>query len=231
MQCIRRHDLTPHTRIEMVRLAWLHQGIYGTMTHIAQEYHLSSTWLSHLRWAANLPLETLFGEQKPHAQDSKILFEPFILLWRLEGKCALPSLSSIVKYFQYQPHSVGYLSACFHHDGAALPSTLAMAERPVVFYLSDEIFTRPQPLWVTMEAQSTAMLKIPRAADRSAETWKAPVDALGEHRFDSIGMASDRGLGLMAGYHAACPDAQWVGDRCHAFHDLVDRRRPLERQA
>src|SRR6266446_3819975 len=28
MKFIRRHDLTPHTRIEMVRLAWLHQGIY-----------------------------------------------------------------------------------------------------------------------------------------------------------------------------------------------------------
>ena len=53
MKFIRRHDLTPHTRIEMVRLAWLNQGIYGKMTQIAQEYHLSRTFLYQLIWAAN----------------------------------------------------------------------------------------------------------------------------------------------------------------------------------
>ncbi len=231
MKFIRRHDLTPHTRIEMVRLAWLNRGIYGKMTQIAQEYHISRTWLYQLIRAANLQLETLFGEQKPHAQDSQILFEPLILLLRLEGKCSLPSLSSILTYFQYQPNSVGYLSECFQHYGAALPSTLAMAERTVVFYLSDEIFARHQPILVTIEAQSTAILKIQLASDRSAETWKAHFDDLGDHRFHSIGMASDRGLGLMAGYHAACPDARWVCDRFHEFQDLFDRRRQLERKA
>jgi hypothetical protein len=199
MKFIRRHDRTSHTRIEMVRLAWLHQGIYGKITQIAQEYRISRTWLYQLMWAANLQLETLFGDPKPHAQESQILFEPFILLLRLEGKCSLPSLSSILQSFQYQPHSVGYLSACFQHYGAALPSTLAMAERTVVFDLSDEIFARHQPLLVTIEAQSTAMLKMPLASDRSAQTWKAHCDDLGEHRFHSIGMASDRGNGLMAG--------------------------------
>ena len=75
------------------------------------------------------------------------------------------------------------------------------------------------------------MLKIQLASDRSAETWQAPFDDLGEHRFHRIGMASDRGLGLMAGSHAACPDARWVCDRFPEFPDLFDRRRPLERKA
>ena len=231
MKFIRRHDLTPHTRIEMVRLAWLHQGIYGKMTHIAQEYHISRTFLYQLMWAANRPLETLFSDQKPPVQDPKLLFEPFLLLLRLEGKCSIPSLSSILQYFQYQPNSVGYLSECFQHYGAALPSTLSMAEHKVVFYLSDEIFARHQPILVTIEAQSTAILKIQLASDRSAETWKAHFDDLGAHRFDSIGMASDRGLGLVAGSHAACQDARWVCDRFHEFQDLFDRRRQLERKA
>ena len=173
MKFIRRHDLTPHTRIEMVRLAWLNQGIYGKMTQIAQEYHISRTFLYQLIWAANLQLETLFSDQQPHVQDPHPLFEPFILLLRLEGKCSIPSLSSILKYFQYQPNSVGYLSECFHNYGCALPSTLSAAEHNVVFYLSDEIFARHQPILVTIEAQSTAMLKMQLASDRSAETWKA----------------------------------------------------------
>ena len=199
MKFIRRHDLTPHTRIEMVRLAWLNQGLYGKMTQIAQEYHISRTFLYQLMWAADLQLETLFSDRKPYIEAPHSLFEPFILLLRLEGKCSLPSLSSILKYFQYQPHSVGYLSECFQHYGAALPSTLSMAEHKVVFYLSDEIFARHQPILVTIEAQSTAILKIQLASERSAETWEAHFDDLSEHHFHSIGMASDRGRGLVAG--------------------------------
>jgi len=159
------------------------------------------------------------------------LLEPFILLLRLEGKCSIPSLSSILKYYQYQPNSVGYLSECFQHYGGALPSTLSMAEHTVVFYLSDEIFARHQPILVTIEAHSTAILKIQLASERSAETWKAHFDDLGAHHFHSIGMASDRGRGLVAGYHAACPDARWVCDRFHEFQDLFERRRQLERKA
>ncbi len=231
MKFIRRHDLTPHTRIEMARLAWLNQGIYGKMTQIAQEYHISRTFLYQLMWAANLQLETLFSDQKPRVQEPQLLLEPFILLLRLEGKCSIPSMSSILKYFQYQPNSVGYLSECFQYYGRALPSTLAMAEHTVVFYLSDEIFARHQPILVTIEAHSTAILKIQLASDRSAETWKAHFDDLGHHHFHSIGMASDRGRGLVAGYHAACQDARWVCDRFHEFRDLFDRRHQLERKA
>src|SRR5712691_13392463 len=231
MKFIRRRDLTPHTRIEIVRLAWLNQGIYGKMTHIAQEYHLSRTFLYQLMWAANLQLETLFSDQKPCVQPPPPLLEPFILLLRLEGKCSLPSLSSILKYFHYQPNSVGYLSECFQHYGGALPSTLSVAEHTGVFYLSDEIFARHQPILVTIEAQSTAILKIQLASERSAETWQAHFDDLGDHHFQSLGMASDRGRGLVAGYQAACQDARWVCDRFHEFHDLFDRRRQLERKA
>ena len=159
MKFIRRHDLKPHTRIDMVRLAWLHQGIYGKMTQIAQEYHISRTFLYQLIWAANLQLETLFSDQQPHVQDPHPLFEPFILLLRLEGKCSIPSMSSILKYFQYQPNSVGYLSECFHTYGGALPSTLSIAEHQVVFYLSDEIFARHQPIHPQEELKIAAVVR------------------------------------------------------------------------
>ena len=80
MKFIRRQDLTLHTRIDMVRLAWLNQGIYGKMAQIAQDYHISSTWLYQLIWAANLPWGTLFSEQKPCVQAPLPLLDPLILL-------------------------------------------------------------------------------------------------------------------------------------------------------
>jgi hypothetical protein len=106
-----------------------------------------------------------------------------------------------------------------------------MAEHQVAFYLSDEIFARHQPILITIEAHSTAILKIQLASERSAETWEAHFDDLSEHHCHSLGMASDRGRGLVAGYHAAGQDARWVCDRLHEFRALLDRRRPLERKA
>ena len=40
MKCMRRPDLDPQTRLQMVMTAWLHQGVYGTMTNIAKFYQI-----------------------------------------------------------------------------------------------------------------------------------------------------------------------------------------------
>jgi hypothetical protein len=84
---------------------------------------------------------------------------------------------------------------------------------------------------VTIDAQSTAILTIELASDRSADTWKAYFEALEDHQCFSLGMASDRGKGVVAGYQVACDMALWVADCFHAFRDLFEVLKPLERQA
>src|ERR671919_91301 len=231
MKFIRRHDLDPHTRIEIVKLAWQGQGIYGHMTQMAQDFHISRTFLYQLTWAAQHQLETLFSEPKPLDPDLHSQWEPWILLLRLEGKCTIPSLSSILQRMEYRPSSVGYLSECLQDYGRSVPSTLSMSHKKVVFYLSDEIFAIRAPILVTIDAQSTAILKIELASDRSAKTWETHFNDLGAHRFHSLGMASDRGIGLKAGYQAACQDGFWVCDQFHEFQDLFNRCHQLERKA
>jgi hypothetical protein len=49
-------------------LAWLHQGVYGTMTQIATYYRISRPFLYQLLLAATLQLAVLF-------RDEKILFQ------------------------------------------------------------------------------------------------------------------------------------------------------------
>ena len=88
MQFTRRPDLEPHTRIYIVMLAWLHQGVYGKMTEIAKCYQISRTFLYQLLFMANLQLETLFSEEKLLFQKDHCHFEQLIVLLRLEG-CAL----------------------------------------------------------------------------------------------------------------------------------------------
>ena len=215
----------------MVRRAWLSQGVSGKMTHIAHSYQISRTFLSPLIFLANLQLEMLFSDAKLLLQKDHQHCEQLLLLLRLEGNCALLSMSSILKALEYHPNSVGSLSQFFQSVGQTLPSTLLMPSTTWVFYLSDEIFASHTPILVTIDARSTTILTIELAADRSAETWKAQCEALAKHQFVSLGMASDRGLGLVAGYQAAGDMAWWVADYFHACQDLFALLYQLERKA
>ncbi len=231
MKFTRRPDLDPQTRIHIVKRAWLNQGVYGQMTQIAKYYQISRTFLYQLLLAANLQLEVLCSDEKLLFQKDHRHLEQLIVLLRLEGKCSLLSIASIVKALEYHPNSVGYLSQFFHSAGQALPSVLVMSSKTLVFYLSDEIFAIHAPILVTIDAQSTTILNIELASDRSAETWKAHFEALENHHFFSLGMASDRGLGLVAGYRAAVDMALWVADYFHEFRDLFELLQQLERKA
>jgi len=231
MKFMRRPDLDPQTRIQIVLQAWLNQGVYGQMTHIAKYYQISRTFLYQLLLAAHLQLEVLFSDSKPLFQKDHRHLEQLLLLLRLEGKCSLLSIAAIVKALEYHPHSVGYLSQFFHRAGQVLPSTLLMPLKTWVFYLSDEIFALHAPILVTIDARSTTILNIELASERSAETWKAHFEALEEHHFCSLGLASDRAAGLMAGYQAACDMALWVADYFHEFRDLFEVLPQLERKA
>src|SRR5438132_7224782 len=231
MEFVRRPDLDSQTRIHIVMLAWLHQGVYGKMTEIAKAYQISRTFLYQLLLMANLQLEVLFSDEKLLFQKDYRHLEQLLLLLRLEGKCSLLSIASIVKALEYHPNSVGYLSQFFHSAGQVLPSTLLMPSKTWVFYLSDEIFAIHAPILVTIDARSTAILNIQLASDRSADTWSAHFEALEDHQFFSLGMASDRGLGLVAGYQAACDMALWVTDYFHEFRDLFAVLHQVERQA
>ena len=117
MKFTRRPDLDPRTRIHIVMLAWLNQGVYGKMTQIAQAYQISRTFLYQLLLAANLQLEVLCSDEKCLFQKDHQHLEPLLLLLRLEGKCSLPSLSSILKALEYHPDSLGSLSQFFHSAG------------------------------------------------------------------------------------------------------------------
>ncbi len=201
------------------------------MIQVARDYHISRTFLYQMTWAAQSQLEALFRAPMHRESNLESALEPLILLLRLEGRCSIPSISSILEYRHDAPNSVGYLSQSLHTYGRLVPSTLEMASTKTVFYLSDEIFAIGTPILVTIEPQSTAILKMQRTSDRSAQTWKAHFEDLGDHHFHSLGMASDRGVGLVSGYQAACPEAIWVCDQFHEFRDLFHRSYQLERTA
>lgn len=129
------------------------------------------------------------------------------------------------------PHAVGSLSQFFHSAGQGRPATLLMPSKTWVLYRSDAIGASHAPMLVTLDARSTTILTIELAAERSAATWTAHLQALEAHPCFSLGLASDRATGLLAGSQAACDMALWVADDCHAFRDRCEVRPQLARTA
>ena len=80
MKFIRRPDLAPQTRVEIVMTAWLSQGVYGKITHIAQVYHISRTFLYQLLLAATLQLEVLLSDDKCQGQHESPHITQLVLL-------------------------------------------------------------------------------------------------------------------------------------------------------
>ena len=106
-----------------------------------------------------------------------------------------------------------------------------MASQKLVVYLRDEMCAIPTPIVVPMDARSTAILHIERASERSAAPGRAQFEALEEHQVLRLGMASDRGVGRVAGSQAAGDMALWVCEDVHEFRDLCALRHPWERKA
>jgi len=140
-------------------------------------------------------------------------------------------MSHILKALGSTPHSVGDLSQYFEQLGRQLSSTLVLGRSLWGFYFSDEIFSNQVPLLMTIDAQSTAILKLETASDRSIESGSEHDRDLEDPELIPLGMSSDRGQGIVLGYGSVHDESTWVCDDFHEFRDLFHLAHPLERKA
>jgi hypothetical protein len=94
-----------------------------------------------------------------------------ILLLRMEGRCSLESISQIIRQLGLPFSSIGYISQRLQAYAQGLPQ-VALAGAVIMVILCDEIFTLGQPILLTVEPRSLAILKIELVEKRDAETWK-----------------------------------------------------------
>src|SRR5467141_2035318 len=198
MKFMRRPDLDNLTRVEIAVQAFLGMGVYGEITRIAQSYQVSRLFVSKLVWQL-LTVYALRVCEVSSAQAIRKEVDRHILLLRLEGHCALESISQIIKQLGLPNASVGYISQRLTAYARALPQEV-VSGAPIVLLLCDEIFTLGQPILLTVEPRSLAILKIELVDNREAETWKQHWDALADAGLlEQQTVVSDQGPGLVKG--------------------------------
>src|SRR6516162_1447435 len=198
MKFMRRPDLDNLIRVETAVQAFLGMGVYGEITRIAQAYQVSRLFVYKLVWQL-LTVYALRVCEVSSAQAIRKEVDRHILLLRLEGHCALESISQIIKQLGLPTASVGYVSQRLTAYAQALPKDVLTGAR-IVFLLCDEIFTRGQPILLTIEPRSLAILKIELVDNREAETWKKHWEALADAGLiEHPTVVADQGAGLVKG--------------------------------
>lgn len=233
MKFVRRPDLDTKTRIDIALAAYLSQGIYGTITTLAQAYKVSRLFVYQLIWVLSLALKEEFKlpAAKPKVQNYLSL-DKAILLLRLEGKCPIQSISSILQHFGYPYNSTGYISQRLSFYAARLKNTLNTGDTiKFAVFLSDEIFSGSQPILITTEPKSMAILSIELASKRDAASWKEHFLALESNGYFILYLVSDKAKGLTSGFNEACPQTERQSDNFHELRDIAHPLFVLEKKA
>ncbi|MFV9645434.1 MAG: hypothetical protein ACNYWU_06385 [Desulfobacterales bacterium] len=143
----------------------------------------------------------------------------YMLYLRLEGRCSIETISTIMKRFGIDNASVGSISQYLTYFGYLLPNTLSTVSNEIqmVVFLSDEIFSKGTPILVTVDPISSAILRIELAGSRKAKDWKNHWKCLEKNGYYAAYLVCDEGKGLCTAKEDALPDVVRQSDTYHAI--------------
>ena len=164
----------------------------------------------------------LFGITNQYTESKLAAFQ-YMLSLRLEGRCSIQAISTIMNRFQISPNSVGSISQYLTYFGSLLPNTLSSKneEIKIVVFLSDEIFSKNTPILVTVDADSSAILRIEITNSRKAEEWKHHWQCLEDNDIFAAYLVCDEGTGLCAAKKEALPEIVRQSDTYHAIAHVL----------
>jgi len=125
---IRRADLTPLTRLHIAftALQAIEFGIWGKITDLSRQFMISRMFIYMLAATLRQTTPIIFGNnQSQSIVIEKRLPYDYMLSLRLEGRCSIAAISTIMKRFGIKTSSTGSISQYLRYFGSLLPSTLS----------------------------------------------------------------------------------------------------------
>jgi len=211
----RRQDLSPAVRFQIACTGLLTSS-YGTITEISVRFSISRPFVYHLIHLLREHGARLFDPPlKKNDGLSSSLRE--MLQLRLIGKCGIEPISELMKRNGFGHSSVGYISQAFKLIGSSLPCTIELGEELCigVVFASDEVYARRQPILITVDPVSSAILRIELASSRSASDWENHWKRIMENDCYALYVVSDEGTGLQAAQSSLFPELTHQPDTYH----------------
>jgi hypothetical protein len=238
MKFQRRKDLTLEIRLLVACIALL-DNRWGTITLLAKKYAISRTFVYMLQSQLNEAIGNRFSvedvpSKKEITVESKMKSLEYALLFRLEGKCSIPSIADMLKKLGLKNNSVGTISQSLKKIGEYLPNTYYHNENATMYvYLAvDEMFSHSTPILISVDPISTAILRIELSESRKTEDWINHFNHLKENGIEVVMVVSDEGQGICSATGSAFPEINRQPDTFHAIaHRLGKWVNSLENSA
>jgi len=233
---VRRHDLTPSIRLYIAFMVLMAKttGDWGKVTELSRQFAISRMFAYMLANSLHETSLIVFGDNILQPAVAEELPYHHILSLRLEGKCSIEAISTIMKRFGIPNSSVGSISQYLQGVGSLLPNTLITDNEEVqlVVFLSDEIFAKNVPILVTVDPISSAILRMELADSRKVEDWKKHWECIQKNGYIATYLVTDEGSGLRAAQKEALADIIRQPDTYHAIaHQLGKWVNRLEQAA
>jgi hypothetical protein len=221
--------LTVAVRLHIAYTALM--GKWGSITKLAKDYGISRTFVYMLKHSLEQMADVVFDVAVPVVGEfvkKKIL--ACILTLRLVGRCSIISISETMKFLDSPKYfSVGAISQVLNYFGSKLQNTLANSSEEVKFIAvaADEIFSHQQPVLISVDPISSAILRMELAESRQAEKWKNHWEVIQENGYRIKYLVNDEGSGMASAQKEILADVIRQPDTYHGIaHNLglyVDR--------
>ncbi len=220
---IRRLDISPEQRFRLAVLLTCF-NYHGQVTKLAKKYAVSRTFLYNLKTEFSTQTSGMFSlDRVSKSSRSDYCDRAYneILDLRLIGKCSLGAISLLLsKKDKNLPNSTCFISQFLKQLGGSL--TKMVDWQGSVFYASDEIFMiGHQPVLVTVDPVSSAILRMEVLEKLSKESWQAHWEGLKTAGIIPLGIVKDEGVAMKA---AMSDDImEGVDEQTDTFHAVSHR--------
>jgi tetratricopeptide (TPR) repeat protein len=232
---IRRPDLTTFDRLQIAYEAFCAKifGHWGMISALARYHNISRTFIYNTLAVFEEVVELALGEPPQQIEiENKRESVELIIVLRLEGKCGIGAISTIMKRLNHRFSGQGTVSTYLNHIGSLVPSGLMTEDNVRLVFLSDEIFSGNTPILITVDPISSAILKIELVDKRRAEEWSKHWLCLKKNGFEAIYYVTDEGSGLCSAHDNLFSGAMRQPDTFHAVaYRLGGRLERLEESA
>jgi hypothetical protein len=211
---LRRDDLTPLTRLKIASQATFFAR-YGTITRLAEQYDVSRPFIYEQKAKLQAHASNIFEAPKVAKPTDDLTTLAKILRLRLIGRCSLSSISELLSINKSECNSIGYISESLQRIGNQLGNEIAWSGQTVA--ATDELyFAGHQPILVTVDVASQAILKIELINDFSSSSWTNHLESLQKRGIQFLKIISDEGTVMAGGRSALAQSVTWQPDTFHA---------------
>lgn len=206
---------------------------WGVISQLARTYQISRQFIYGLLTDFKTGCAALFMPQAAAVQPTQETLKARILAYRLEGRCSISAISTLMQRDGLPFSSQGAISEWLTQVGQALPNTLRHENGSphVIVFSNDEIYAKSQPILITVDPVSSAIMSIELADNRSGEQWCQHYERLLVNGYQPKQLTSDAGPGICAANTAMFPTIPWQLDTFHSVaHRLGDWDRRLAKR-